>query len=255
MLEALPQMWFTLLQNINSPTLKTIIMKRISIIAIATIFCAGTILSSCDAVKNSNKTQRGAAIGTVGGAVIGGILGNNVGKGGNGALGAVLGGVVGGVTGGVIGNKMDKQAREIDEAVPGAEVERVGEGIKLTLKENAVRFNTNKSSLTPTAQANLDKLVGVFKQYPDTDIIIYGYTDSTGPADYNLTLSGERAGSVKDYLISKGLSASRFQTTGMGIADPISSNDTDKGRSENRRVEFAITANQKMIQDAEKEGN
>ncbi len=230
-------------------------MKRISILALITLFASGTMLMSCDAVQNTNKTQRGAVIGTAGGAVIGGILGNNIGKGGNGALGAVLGGVVGGVTGGIIGNKMDKQAREIDDIVPGAQVERVGEGIKLTLKENAVRFNTNKSSLTATAQANLDKLVSVFQQYPDTDIKIYGYTDITGPADYNLTLSGERAASVKDYLIGKGLKASRFQTTGLGIADPISSNDTEQGRSENRRVEFAITANQKMIDDSQKEGN
>src|SRR5690606_1875836 len=189
------------------------------------------------------------------GAIIGGVLGNNVGKGGKGALGAVLGGVVGGVAGGVIGNKMDKQAREIDNALPGAEVERVGEGIKLTLKENAVRFDTNKSSLTAQAQANLDKLVPVFKEYADTDIKIFGYTDSTGPADFNLKLSKDRAESVKNYLIGKGIASSRFSTEGLGIADPIASNETVEGRSQNRRVEFAITANQKMIEDAEREAN
>lgn len=69
---------------------------------------------------------------------------------------------------------MDKQAREIETALPGAEVERVGEGIKLVLGENAVRFDTNKSTLTATAKANLDKLIPVFNQYPDTDIQIYG---------------------------------------------------------------------------------
>src|SRR5690606_31884731 len=187
------------------------------------------------------------------GAIIGGVLGNNVGKGGKGALGAVLGGVVGGVAGGVIGNQMDKQAREIDNAVPGAEVERVGEGIKLTLKENAVRFDTNKSTLTSTARENLDKLVPVFQEYKDTDIQIFGYTDSTGPADYNLTLSQQRAASVRDYLVSKGISSNRFTTTGLGIADPIASNDTPQGRSENRRVEFAITANAKMVEEAQKQ--
>ena len=119
-------------------------MKKISIIAIALLMTIGSVFTSCDAVKNTNKTQRGAGIGAVGGALIGGILGNNLGKGGKGALGAVLGGVVGGVAGGVIGNKMDKQARQIDEALPGAEVVRVGEGIKLVLNENAVRFDTNK---------------------------------------------------------------------------------------------------------------
>lgn len=223
--------------------------------AVAGIFGISSMFTSCESVKNTNKTQRGAAIGTAAGAVIGGVLGNNLGKGGNTALGAVLGGVVGGVAGGVIGNKMDKQAREIDNALPGAEVERVGEGIKLTLNENAVRFDTNKSTLTAAAKTNLDKLVTVFNSYPDTDIVIYGYTDSTGPADYNLKLSGQRADAVRSYLSGKGLASSRFKTTGMGIADPIASNETVEGRAQNRRVEFAITANEKMVQDAQKEAN
>ncbi len=225
-------------------------MKKLAILALATVIVSGATLS-CESVKNTNKAQRGAAIGAVGGAVIGGVLGNNVGKGGNGALGAVLGGVVGGVAGGVIGNKMDKQAREIDQALPGADVVRVGEGIKLTLGENAVRFDTNKSTLTSTAKANLDKLVKVFNDYPDTDIVIYGYTDNTGTPEYNLKLSGERAASVKNYLSGKGLKSSRFQTTGLGIADPIATNETPDGRSQNRRVEFAITANEKMVQEAQ----
>jgi outer membrane protein OmpA-like peptidoglycan-associated protein len=161
--------------------------------------------------------------------------------------------LLGGVAGGVIGNKMDKQAREIETALPGADVERVGEGIKLVLGENAVRFDTNKSTLTAAAKANLDKLVPVFNQYPDTNIQIYGYTDSTGAADYNLKLSDQRAASVKAYLVSKGLAATRFVTTGLGIADPIATNDTPDGRSKNRRVEFAITANEKMVQEDQKE--
>lgn len=230
-------------------------MKKLTTIALSLAFVGSGLLTGCEAVKNTNNTQRGAAIGAVGGAVLGGVLGNNVGKGGKGALGAVIGGVVGGVAGGIIGNKMDKQAREIDNAVPGAEVERVGEGIKLTLKENAVRFDVNKSTLTPTAKANLDKLVTVFNTYPDTDIVIYGYTDSTGPDDYNLTLSQQRAASVKAYLASKGINAARIQTTGMGEADPIATNDTKDGQAQNRRVEFAITANEKMKADAAKEAS
>lgn len=224
-------------------------MKKISI-ALALIMSIGTLFTSCESLKNTNKTQRGVAIGAASGAVIGAILGNNVGKGGKGAMGAVLGGVVGGVAGGVIGNKMDKQARQIDEVLPGAEVKRVGEGIQLVLNENAVRFDTNKSTLTAEAKANLDKLVPVFQEYPDTDITIFGYTDITGPADYNLKLSGERAASVRNYLINKGLSSSRFNVIGLGIADPIATNETAEGRSQNRRVEFAITANDKMREEA-----
>ncbi len=229
------------------------IMKNIKIVALASFFLIGSLFTGCESVKNTNNTQRGAAIGAVGGAILGGVLGNNLGKGGNGALGAVLGGVVGGVAGGVIGNKMDKQAREIETSVPGAKVERVGEGIKLTLGENAVRFDTNKATLTAGAKANLDKLVSVFNQYPDTNIQIYGYTDNTGTPEYNLKLSDQRAASVRSYLAGKGINNSRFTTTGLGIADPIATNDTVEGRSLNRRVEFAITANEKMVQDAQKQ--
>lgn len=228
-------------------------MKKVSVIIIALSMTIGSVFTSCEAVKNTNNTQKGAGIGAVGGAVIGGILGNNLGKGGNGALGAVLGGVVGGVAGGVIGNKMDKQAREIDTALPGAEVERVGEGIKLVLNENAVRFDTGKNTLTAAAKTNLDKLVSVFNSYPDTNIVIYGYTDSTGSVERNQTLSEQRAASVKAYLVSKGIKSTRFTVTGMGVADPIASNETAEGRTQNRRVEFAITANEKMVQDAQKE--
>lgn len=227
-------------------------MKKYTVYLMSLVFVSSTIFTSCNAVKNSNNTQRGAGIGAVAGAVLGGVLGNNLGKGGNGALGAVLGGVVGGVAGGVIGHKMDKQAREIKTALPGAEVERVGEGIKLVLGENAVRFDTNKSTLTAAAKANLDKLVPVFQNYADTDIIIYGYTDSSGKVEYNQTLSEQRAASVKSYLSGKGLNTSRFTTTGLGIADPIATNETAEGKSQNRRVEFAITANDKMKEEAAK---
>lgn len=228
---------------------------KINKLNIAAYFIAGSLLlTSCESVQNANNTQKGAAIGTAAGAVIGGILGNNIGKGGNAPLGAVLGGVVGGVAGGVIGNKMDKQAKEIKETLPGAEVERVGEGIKITLNENTVNFDFNSATLTSTAKANLDKLITVLKNNPDTNINIYGYTDSVGSDSYNLTLSGKRADAVKAYLTSKGVSSSRLFTQGMGEANPVASNDTDAGRAKNRRVEFAITANEKMIEDA-KQGN
>lgn len=228
-------------------------MKKKIAIGLSVLILSSSVFTSCKAVQNSNKTQRGAVIGAAGGAVLGAVLGNNLGKGGNGALGAVIGGVVGGVAGGLIGRKMDKQAREIQEQLPGAQVERVGEGIKLVLGENAVRFEFNKATLTSTAKANLDKLVPVFKNYPDTNIKIYGYTDSKGADEYNLNLSDQRAGAVKNYLSSKGLVNSRFSIMGMGESDPIDTNDTDAGRANNRRVEFAILANEKMIEDAKKE--
>ena len=230
-------------------------MKLFNKTNIAALFISTSlVMTSCEAVKNSNNQQRGTVIGTAAGAVIGGVLGNNIGKGGNAPIGAVLGGVVGGVAGNVIGRKMDKQAKEIKETLPGAEVERVGEGIKVTLKENMVNFAFDKSDLQPLAKANLDKLAEVLINNPDTNINIYGYTDSKGTDEYNLSLSDRRAASVKAYLVSKGIASSRMNTMGMGEASPIASNDTEAGRAQNRRVEFAITANEKMINDAQ-EGN
>ena len=228
---------------------------KINKLNIAAFFIAGSLLlTSCESVQNANNTQKGAAIGTAAGAVIGGILGNNIGKGGNAPLGAVLGGVVGGVAGGVIGDKMDKQAKEIKETLPGAEVERVGEGIKVTLNENTVNFDFNSANLTTLAKTNLDKLVTVLKNNPDTNINIYGHTDSIGSDAANLRISAQRAAAVKNYFVANGISASRMFTEGLGKSSPIASNDTDAGRAKNRRVEFAITANEKMIEDA-KQGN
>lgn len=209
------------------------------------------LLTSCEAVQNSNHQQRGTAVGVASGAVIGGILGNNVGRGGNGAIGAVLGGVIGGVAGNVIGSKMDKQAKEIKETLPGAEVERVGDGIKITLNESIVNFDFDSSALTTTAKNNLDKLAQVLVNNPDTNINIYGHTDSKGTDSYNMSLSERRANSVKTYLVGKGIASSRLFAKGEGEAMPVASNDTDAGRAKNRRVEFAITANEKMINDAQ----
>ena len=227
-------------------------MRFINKTSIAALFISTSmVMTSCEAVKNSNNQQRGTVIGTSAGAVLGGVLGNNIGKGKNAPLGAVLGGIVGGVAGNVIGNKMDKQAKEIKETLPGAEVERVGEGIRVTMKENMVNFAFDSSNLTSSAMANLDKLVQVLSNNPDTNINIYGYTDSKGSDSYNLSLSDRRAAAVKSYMMSKGIASSRMMTMGMGEQDPIASNDTDAGRAENRRVEFAITANEEMIKDAQ----
>jgi outer membrane protein OmpA-like peptidoglycan-associated protein len=230
-------------------------MKLFNKTNIAALFLSTTLaLSSCDAVKNSNDQQRGTAGGAAAGAILGGILGNNIGHGGNTALGAILGGVIGGVAGNVIGKKMDNQARQIKETLPGATVERVNDGIKITLGENTVNFDFNSSNLTSTAKDNLDKLSTVLSNNPDTNINIFGYTDSKGTATYNLTLSARRAESVKNYLVMKGVASARMVTTGRGEMDPIASNDTDAGRAQNRRVEFAITANSTMINNA-KQGN
>lgn len=218
---------------------------------IASLFLGSVILlTSCETVQNANNQQKGTAIGAAAGAIIGGILGNNVGKGKNAPLGAVLGGIVGGAAGNVIGRKMDKQAKEISDTLPGAEVERVGEGIKVTLKENMINFAFDSSNLMSSAKTNLDKLAQVLINNSDTNINIYGHTDSKGSDSYNLSLSERRANAVKAYLVAKGISPNRIFAMGRGESEPVASNDTETGRAENRRVEFAITANEEMVKDA-----
>lgn len=229
-------------------------MKNLKLNFFVAAIITGLTFQGCEAVKNTNNTQRGAAAGAVAGGVIGGILGNNLGKGGNTALGAIIGATVGGVAGGIIGNKMDKQAEKIENTLPGAQVIRSEEGIQVILDENSdVRFEYNKSDLTATAKTNLSKLIEIFNEYPDTNLLIIGHTDSKGSDAYNQPLSEKRANAVVSYLTSQGIKSSRLSSKGMGKTDPIASNDTEEGRAQNRRVEFVITANEKMIQDAEKE--
>jgi outer membrane protein OmpA-like peptidoglycan-associated protein len=228
-------------------------LKKISLVALTLIFVAG--LSSCEATKNANNKQKGAVIGTAGGAILGAIIGNNAGKGGNGEIGAVIGGVVGGTAGVLIGNKMDKQAQKIEEEIPGAQVERIDDGILVTFDENSgVHFETEKYNINSTSEVLLTKLANILKEYPDTNVLVVGHTDSSGAAAYNMTLSEKRAYAVTNYFIqNKGLSSSRFTTTWFGEDQPIADNSTAEGRAKNRRVNIAIVPNEKMKEDAKKE--
>ena len=211
-------------------------------------------MAQCKAIQNANNAQKGAVIGAAGGAVIGAIIGNNVGKGGNGELGAVIGGVVGGAAGVLIGRKMDKQAQRIEEEIPGAVVERVDDGIVVTFDENCgVYFDTDKYNINTASQNTLNALYGIFVEYPDTNILVVGHTDSTGPEDYNMTLSKNRAYAVTNYLIGKGLSSGRFNTNWFGESQPMHDNATAAGRAKNRRVNIAILPNDQMIEDAKRE--
>jgi outer membrane protein OmpA-like peptidoglycan-associated protein len=232
------------------------IAGKITLIAVAVIVMA----SGCKTVKNSNKTQRGAAVGAAGGAVIGGVIGNNVGNKNNTVLGAVIGGVIGGVAGGIIGNKMDRQAEKIKNEIPGAEVQRVGEGIIVTFSEKnpdgskmGVYFDFDKADITPNSKLALNKLIEIFKQYPETNLLVEGHTDDKGANDYNLALSQRRATAVGNYLKSYGISASRLTINWYGETQPKVENTSDVARAENRRVEFGIVANDKMKEEAQRE--
>jgi len=203
------------------------------------------IISGC---ASWNKTQKGAVVGTAAGGTMGAVIGR---ASGNTALGAIIGATVGGATGAIIGNQMDKQAEEIKKTVPDAKVERVGEGIVVEFNSN-VLFGFDESTLSADAKTSLDKLVKVLDSYPDTDIEIQGHTDSKGSVAYNQALSERRATAVSGYLAGQGTAGSRLTIKGYGETIPKYENNTTEGRTENRRVEFLIAANEKMKAEAAK---
>ncbi|HPH89540.1 MAG TPA: OmpA family protein [Ferruginibacter sp.] len=234
--------------------MKQVLKNYAFIIGGLAIFCTG-----CDTTKKMSNSQKGAVIGATGGAVIGGVVGNNVGKKSNTVLGAIIGAAVGGVAGGVIGRKMDKQAEAIKNEVPGAKVTRVGEGINVTFADNpdgskgGVFFATNMSNINANSKLALDKLVQIFNSYPETNILIEGHTDDVGDASYNESLSQKRAASVGDYLRAANIAPSRLTIKWYGETQPKVENDNDANRAANRRVEFGITANDKLKEQAASE--
>ena len=217
---------------------------------------AGLFFTGCESTKNMSNRDKGVAAGAVGGAVIGAVVGSNVGK-GNTSLGVLVGAVVGGAAGGIIGAKMDKQAEQIKTEIPGAQVERVEEGINITFKDSTgkggIYFGFDQDALNTDSRNTLDKLVQIFKQYPDTDILVEGHTDSKGTDEYNLLLSKRRSISVSDYLVNKGIAANRITSKWYGESQPVADNETEAGRASNRRVEVIVTANDKMKTEAQKE--
>ena len=213
--------------------------KRGVIWALAVMLLASMTTVGC---KSLSRTEKGAVIGAGAGAVIGGVVGK---KYGGTAKGAIIGAAVGGTAGAIIGQQMDKQARELEEELEGAEVDRVGEGIALKF-ENAVLFDFDSAQLRAEARDELGKLANNLEKYPNTDLVVVGHTDAVGSNDYNQDLSEQRADAAASYLISQGVSRSRITTVGKGETEAIASNDTDYGRQQNRRIEVAIYANEEF---------
>jgi outer membrane protein OmpA-like peptidoglycan-associated protein len=203
---------------------------------LALVVTAGTLVTS--GCASMNNKERGAVIGAGAGAAVGGVIGNNT---GSTARGAIIGAVVGGAAGAIIGHQMDQQAKEIDQSIPGAKVERVGEGIEVTF-ESGLLFDFDSDVIKPTAASNLQELARSLNKFGDSNILIVGHTDSQGDDAYNMALSQRRANSASAYLQSQGVPASRISTAGRGESEPVASNDTEAGKAQNRRVEVAIYA-------------
>ena len=197
--------------------------------------------TACSTMKNRD---RGAVIGAGTGAVIGGVIGNQT---GSTARGAIIGAVLGGAAGAVIGHQMDQQAREIDTAIPGADVTRIGEGIAVTF-ESGILFPYDSDVLLPAARTNLDALANSLQKYPNSSLTIVGHADSVGSDSYNQALSERRARAASAYLQSRGVAAGRLTALGRGETEPLFSNASEEGRRRNRRVEVAIYASEEYRQ-------
>jgi outer membrane protein OmpA-like peptidoglycan-associated protein len=210
-------------------------MKKIglgcAILALALMCCSGW-----------NRAMTGGAIGVGTGGILGAVIGKQM---GHTAAGAIIGAAIGGAAGAAIGHYMDKQAEEIQRDIKDARVERVGEGIKITFN-SGILYDIGSDKLKPVAKGNVDQLAVILSKYKDTNILIEGHTDSTGSAKKNMSLSEDRAASVARELKSQGVKGGRITTNGYGEDQPVADNGTVDGRAENRRVEVAIFANEKL---------
>lgn len=185
----------------------------------------------------SNK-QKGAAIGAAGGAAAGGVVGKQT---GSTARGAIIGAVIGGTAGAVIGHQMDQQAKELKIDIPGATVERIGEGIQVTFASGLL-YNFDSDAIRPEAAINLQNLASSLKKYPNTELLVVGHTDALGSTVYNQDLSLRRATSASVYLTTQGVATHRVHASGRGELEALASNETEAGRQQNRRIDVAIFA-------------
>ena len=208
------------------------------------------LLSAC-----ATSTQSGALAGGGGGALLGAGIGALAGGTKGALIGAALGGVVGGTSGALIGRYMDKQKEALDRDLKSGYVEKRGD--KLVVKfDSGILFDTDQAELKPSAQRDLGEFARILREYPDTNIVIQGYTDNTGRADHNRKLSQARAEAVTGYLVSAGVQRPRLVSEGLGDTHPAASNATYEGRAKNRRVEIHIEANQELKKaDAENARN
>jgi outer membrane protein OmpA-like peptidoglycan-associated protein len=203
--------------------------------SVAALTLTALALGGCASMSNKEK---GAVIGAATGAAAGGAIGR---ANGSTAKGAIIGAAVGGTVGAVIGHQMDQQAKELEQNIPGAIVERVGEGIQVTF-QSGLLFDFDSDRVKADAAANLKNLAASLDKYPNSSLLIVGHTDAVGRGDYNQTLSEKRARATAQYLAGQGVGTGRLQTAGRGETEPVAPNETEAGKQKNRRVEVAIYA-------------
>lgn len=196
-------------------------------------------LSGCSTInpytgeKEVSRTTIGSGIGAAGGAILGGIFG--------GGKGALIGAAAGSLVGGVSGNYMDRQDAELrkDLVGTGVQIKKQNNNIQLSMASD-ITFRLNSADINARFYKTLRSVATVLKKYDRTNIMIAGFTDTTGTTAYNQVLSEKRANSVGDFLISQGVNSDRVFPSGFGERDPIASNASEQGRAKNRRVVITL---------------
>jgi outer membrane protein OmpA-like peptidoglycan-associated protein len=174
----------------------------------------------------------GAAVGTGTGALVGGSRNRTE---------MIVGAGIGALAGAAVGTYMDRQERELRQKTAGTDVQVMRNGDEITLNmPSGITFETNSYAVQPQFRKTLDDVAGTLAQYNQSYIDIYGHTDATGGDAINLPLSRNRAQSVADYLTTRGVARARIGTQGFGSSQPVASNNSEDGRSQNRRVEIKI---------------
>jgi outer membrane protein OmpA-like peptidoglycan-associated protein len=223
-------------------------MRRQWHLAILPTALAVLVLAGASGCASMNKASKGAIIGATAGGVAGGVIGNQT---GSTTRGAIIGAVLGGAAGAIIGHQMDQRAKEIQQNVPGAIVERVGEGIQVTFPSGLL-FDFDSDVVRSDAATNMNALAQNLGKYGDTNLMIAGHTDAVGSSEYNQALSERRAESAARYLAGQGVTR-HIATVGLGEREPVASNTTEAGRQQNRRVEIAIYASAALQEDARRQ--
>ena len=193
-------------------------------------------LVGCTGLEAGNGAY--TAGGAAGGAALGAIAGQVIGKDTKGTL---IGAAVGSLLGMGWGAYRDNQEKELKAKLQGtqAEVKKDGNALVINLP-GGVTFASDSANITSSFYSALNGIAQSLNNYPETRIQVNGYTDSTGNDAHNQELSQRRANAVAQYLVAQGVSSSRIVANGFGSSNPITSNSTQEGRLQNRRVEIKI---------------
>ncbi|MGD8326177.1 MAG: OmpA family protein [Sphingomonadales bacterium] len=205
---------------------------------IGAVLIAAFGLSACttDPYTGERKLSRTAI-----GAGVGAAVGAGAGAIGGGRKATLIGLGVGTLAGAAVGGYMDAQEAKLRRQLQstGVSVTRDGDSIILNMPSN-VTFDVNQSSVRAEFSEVLNSVALVLNEYKKTYVDVLGHTDSTGSEQYNLNLSVQRAQSVANYLMGRGVIQERFVIRGLGESLPIASNATEAGRAQNRRVEIVL---------------